>query len=99
MNDVRPFISPEVVYLGGTLCLAVCVFFTIKYAYRYLVFKIIDREGYISLELQALHLREQERERGMILTSTRKQGLIALASLAASVYLAIYALPTWSTLL
>lgn len=96
MNDVQPLISPEVVYLGGTICLAICVLLTIRYTYRYLVFKSIDREGYSSPELQAFHLREQAREKGKIITSTRKQGLIALASLAGSVWLAIYVVPTWS---
>lgn len=96
MNDVQPFISPEVVHLAGTLCLAICIFFTIKYAYRYQVFKTIDRDGYSSPKLQALHLRKLEHERGMIITSTQKQGLIALISLAASVCLAIYVVPMWS---
>lgn len=96
MNDIQPFISPTDFYLPGTLFLAICIGITIRYTYRYLVFRAIDRDGYSSPQLQAFHLRKLEDERGKIITSTRKQALIALASLAGSLSLAVLVVPTWS---
>ncbi|OEC64042.1 hypothetical protein A7D21_33680 [Pseudomonas sp. AP19] len=96
MNDVQPFISPADVDMPGTFCLAICICITIRYTYRYLVFRAIDRYGYSSPQLQASHLRRLAGERGKIITSTRKQGLIALASLTGFLCLAIYVVPTWS---
>jgi hypothetical protein len=96
MNEVQPFISSADASLAGTFCLAICILLTIRYTYRYLVFKSIDRDGYSSPDLQAFHLREQAREQGKIITSTRKQGLIALAGLTGSLCLAFYFVPTWS---
>lgn len=74
MNLVEPTIPLALTPLLGVVLLATCFCLALRSAYRLWVFRMIDREGYHTPELQEFHLQERARERGKVFTQTRTQG-------------------------
>lgn len=83
-DKVTPFISPGFAQLIGVLIIALGVLITLRYAYRYYVFRLIDREGFHDPELQAMHLQMQREEAGKLITRTQLQLLICVAAAVAT---------------
>ncbi|MDM1715100.1 hypothetical protein HX137_31250 [Pseudomonas sp. 165] len=73
--------TPNAQLLMAALILT-CAYKTLTSGYRYLLFRMIDRTGYQTPELQALHLLKKAGEQGKVLTQTRRQGIWCIAWLA-----------------
>jgi hypothetical protein len=79
-DQVSPLVSHSTANTMGCVVLALGVFITLRYAYRYYMFRKIDREGFHDPELQEMHLQMQKEEEGHLLTQTRLQLVICIAS-------------------
>ena len=90
-DQVSPLISPAFAETVTNLALAISVLVAIRFAYRYFMFRHIDKTGFNDPDLQAMHLQMRREESQNWITRTQLQLVYAIASAALAVGLWWYA--------
>ncbi|WP_420170720.1 hypothetical protein ACN99C_26890 (plasmid) [Pseudomonas alloputida] len=86
MESVQPVLGSPLAFGLALLAAVGYVFYACRHVYRYFLFRRIDKHGFQDPELQALHKRSIEAEKGKFFTRTRRQGVYALIWVAGAVY-------------
>ncbi|MCT8162665.1 hypothetical protein IYR97_24575 (plasmid) [Pseudomonas fulva] len=86
MTTILEYMLNAPLLMAAMMLIFACL--SMRSGYHLLVLRSIDRTGYQTPSLQALHLLEKEHEYGRLITKSRKHGLCCIAWLAASAAIA-----------
>ncbi|MDP5168580.1 hypothetical protein [Pseudomonas syringae] len=94
-DQVTPLLTPVLAACVGGITISLGIVITLRYGYRYYMFRKIDSEGFDDPDLQALHLQMQKEEVDSLLTRTSQQLVISIVSAIATVAFIYFAPPSF----
>lgn len=86
MENVQPVLGSPIFYYLALAVAAAFVLNAMRHVYLYFVFRGIDKHGFTDPELQAMHKRSIEAEKGKFFTRTRLQAVYAAVWVAGAAF-------------